>query len=280
MVALAALVAVVALASGHPIGGHASANRRGVAEVVSVVAALALGFALVVWALVVAFVRFSRRHRDPEEPVFVAPPMSRWWILVPLGMVAGLIALVTIVILNSAHRVHRLAPMSPALGPGVNVPAHGSGGGGSDWVVIVIAVAIGAIAAVSAAIVIHWRARRHRHNPDRATALRDAVGQAQADLDSSDDPRAAVLRAYARMETALAGNGVARGRSEAPREYLARALTVVGAGAGAERLTTSFEEARYSAHEIGESARADARTALGEVRRQLESSTADGMADP
>lgn len=274
LVGLGALIAVVALASGHPIGGHGSENRRAVGVVVSVVAAAVLGGVMLVWALVAGGVRFSRRQRDPDEPVVVLPPLSRWWLLLPLGMVAGLI---TLLVLSAHRRVHR-HQLTTVSGLAAKLPAHSSSGSQANLTLVVVAAVVGAIAAALTAVVLRRRARQHRRKPGGDETLRHAVVQAEADLDWSDDPRVAVLRAYARMETALASSGVARRQSEAPREYLSRALAVAGVGGAAERLTSHFEEARYSPHEIGESVRADAREALGEVRRQLEPERADRTA--
>ena len=59
-----------------------------------------------------------------------------------------------------------------------------------------------------------------------AAGARDAAAAAAIPA----DPRAAVLAAYARMETALASVGLARRPSDAPREYLARLEAGLGGG--------------------------------------------------
>jgi uncharacterized protein DUF4129 len=116
------------------------------------------------------------------------------------------------------------------------------------------------------------RARR-RHEADVepramvAAGARDAAAAAAIPA----DPRAAVLAAYGRMETALASVGLARRPSDAPREYLARLEAGLGGGrAPATRLTELFERARFSPHPVGEDSRAEAIGALETLRTELE----------
>jgi len=84
-----------------------------------------------------------------------------------------------------------------------------------------------------------------------ADALIAALDDSLDDLRDEPDARRAVIAAYARMEGALAYEGLARRKAEAPREYLARTLPALGAGAGSVgRLTALFEEAKFSSHEV------------------------------
>jgi hypothetical protein len=116
------------------------------------------------------------------------------------------------------------------------------------------------------------RARRRREADVEPRAMvaagaRDAAAAAAIPA----DPRAAVLAAYARMETALASVGLARRPSDAPREYLARLEAGLGGGRGpAARLTELFERARFSPHPVGEDSRAEAIGALETLRMELE----------
>ena len=116
------------------------------------------------------------------------------------------------------------------------------------------------------------RARRRREADVEPRAMvaagaRDAAAAAAIPA----DPRAAVLAAYARMETALASVGLARRPSDAPREYLARLEAGLGGGrAPAARLTELFERARFSPHPVGEDSRAEAFGALETLRMELE----------
>lgn len=118
--------------------------------------------------------------------------------------------------------------------------------------------------------------RREKRKPLRPLLLRRRAAVARALDDSLDDLRGdpdirrAIIAAYARMERALAGAGLARRPAEAPYEYLTRALTELDAGAGAAgRLTDLFERAKFSHHEPAERMRNDAIDALVAVRDDL-----------
>jgi hypothetical protein len=77
------------------------------------------------------------------------------------------------------------------------------------------------------------------------------------------------------MEGALAYEGLARRKAEAPREYLARALPTVGAGArSVERLTALFEEAKFSPHDVDSGMKEEAIDALAALRDELRAAKA------
>ena len=107
-----------------------------------------------------------------------------------------------------------------------------------------------------------------------ATPIRETVDEVLAetldDLRREQDPRKAVIGAYAKMERTLAARGVPRRESEAPVEYLTRILEVVSAsGHSVRRLTGLFARARYSPHEIDAKMKEDAIDALTGLRAEL-----------
>jgi Domain of unknown function (DUF4129) len=103
-----------------------------------------------------------------------------------------------------------------------------------------------------------------------AEALLAALDDSLDDLRAEPDARRAVIAAYARMERALAYSGLGRRKAEAPREYLARTLPAVGAGAGSvQRLTALFEEAKFSPHDVDGGMKAEAIDALAALRDEL-----------
>ena len=108
-----------------------------------------------------------------------------------------------------------------------------------------------------------WRFRSHE---ELAVALDESLD----DLRTEPDVRRAIIAAYARMERALGSAGVPRRPSEAPLEYLARALRSLDAsGPAVTRLTDLFERAKFSQHEPDESMRTEAIDALVAVRDEL-----------
>jgi hypothetical protein len=91
------------------------------------------------------------------------------------------------------------------------------------------------------------------------------------------DPRRAVVAAWLAMTTAMAEIFRPRLESEAPREYLDRALEEAGVRpSSAGRLTELFEEARFGGRVVGEALRTDAIEALAQVRAELRAHASAG----
>jgi hypothetical protein len=166
---------------------------------------------------------------------------------------------------------HRTAPRVPQFGthghrrPTPDEPGKGQGNGAAA---LAAGIAAGVLGLGAFAVM---RARRRENAPDPRSLVADGARDAIDAIAIPADPRAAVLAAYARMETALARAGLARRDSEAPREYLSRLEDGLGGGrAPAARLTGLFERARFSTHPIGEDVRSDALDALDALRADLE----------
>ena len=104
-------------------------------------------------------------------------------------------------------------------------------------------------------------------------ALGAEIARSLADLDSLDqdpDHRRVVIRTYARMERAFGRTGIAPEPWETSQEFLRRAFTDLGAGAGAAgQLTDLFEQARFSTHRVDETMRARAAASLRTVRDEM-----------
>jgi hypothetical protein len=157
---------------------------------------------------------------------------------------------------NSTHDPRERKPSEPGADQSKGIAALAAG----------IAAGVVGLAAVALA-----RARRRAPEPLPRATVAEGARDAAAAAAIPDDPRAAVLAAYARMEAALATVGLARRPSDAPREYLARLEAALGGGrAPAARLTELFERARFSPHPVGEDLRRDAIGALESLRAELE----------
>jgi hypothetical protein len=133
---------------------------------------------------------------------------------------------------------------------------------------------IAALLAGAGAVVVATRprgrplARPWRERPQEALAA--VLDQSLDDLRTEPDLRRAIIAAYARMERALAAGGLPRRPSEAPFEYVERALGELDASAEAvRRLTALFEWAKFSQHEPEPAMRDDAIDALVAVRDEL-----------
>jgi hypothetical protein len=121
-----------------------------------------------------------------------------------------------------------------------------------------------------------WRTRKKRTAVSlelEQTVAEDfaaSIGDAIDDLESEPDARRAVIAAYARMETVLARNGLQRRPSETPVEYLRRILLgLTSRGDSVSRLTSLFEQAKFSRHTIDAPMKQDAIGALREIRDDL-----------
>jgi hypothetical protein len=105
---------------------------------------------------------------------------------------------------------------------------------------------------------------------EAAEEIAEALDDSVDDLRAEPDARRAIIAAYARMERALGAVGVRREPSEAPLEYLARALEGLRAsGVSVRRLTELFRVAKFSAHPLGPEDKERAIEALVTVRDEL-----------
>jgi uncharacterized membrane protein len=164
-------------------------------------------------------------------------------------------------------------PQPPQLGKGKLKLAHASSSSSPsfEWSALWVALAIAV--AVAGYFVYRVRTRTFAEleplglEQDVAASISDAID----DLEREPDARRAVIAAYARMEAVLGRHGLRRRVSETPIEYLRRVLTDMTAhGDAVSRLTSLFERAKFSTHEIDVSAKHEAIAALREIR--------DGMA--
>ena len=136
---------------------------------------------------------------------------------------------------------------------------------------------------IAVGVVLWLRARRPEEAELDPLGRRDRVAAELAsivdgtidDLRREQDPRRAVIAAYAQMEKALSSHGLPRDRSEAPFEYLARMLRELRVrAASALALTELFERARFSHHVIDTSMKDEAIDALIAVRDDLKAASA------
>lgn len=112
-----------------------------------------------------------------------------------------------------------------------------------------------------------------RRVADRMT--RDA--SRQRELLEVGDPRNAIVAAWHRFEEQAAEAGVRRRPWETSAEFTLRVLDLVDADSKqVARLAALFREARFSEHELGEPARAEAIAALDAIHAGLPATTVGG----
>jgi uncharacterized protein DUF4129 len=270
---LTGLLLVVALASrgSHPTNdGRVSSRPVPGTLQDSLVTLLAIAYVLVIVAVIVLL--FQRRP-------WHAPAESRW--LRNFVTIIGLMLLATLIgywaIKHGHLRQHR-ENVQPAQGQRQradqtrNLPSGGARNARFQWE---LALALAGLVAVGAAFVLVRERRTHSGDTGERTEIEELLGAVETtieDLRAERDPRRAVIAAYANMERILGAHGHARRRAEAPLEYLSRILRELNVRESAVRsLTSLFEYAKFSRHDIDEGMREEAIAALIAVRDDLES---------
>jgi Domain of unknown function (DUF4129) len=269
LMALLALVAVAA--AGHAPSSGASqpsaAAPRLLKDYIATLGILSipLGLLIIIWAMLMQRVYKdvplkSKTQLHGVPPAYIA--------------IAVLIALIAIGIRFADPNRQGPGPLPPR---GTAEPEPTKATDPSDpyepqfqWLPVIL---VGSLVLGIGGAMVLMSARRQRELL-AATPIRETVDEVLAetldDLRREQDPRKAVIGAYAKMERTLAARGVPRRESEAPVEYLTRILDVVSAsGHSVRRLTGLFARARYSPHEIDAKMKEDAIDALTGLRAEL-----------
>jgi hypothetical protein len=268
-IGVTALLAVAAVASsGRPLsrshGAGPSATFFDYVYTTIVIGAIAM-------TLIVAYAVVQQRGMP------IKPPNRRWHLLSSLlGML--LAAVVAVAFLHSGLGT-RLRDLNARGGQLLHAPAGGKGSprptknGRNARVrwdeLAVVLVLVGGVAV----LLLASRGAKHAPRPWRRRsqdAVSLALDESLDDLRTEPDLRRAIIAAYARMERALAVGGIPRRPSEAPLEYLERALRELDTSSeGVRRLTDLFEWAKFSQHEPEPEMRDEAIAALVAVRDEL-----------
>jgi amino acid transporter len=276
---LLGLVGVVAIAATGraPARGESSPNGHPPTLIIDYLSTIAVlfvpaGVVLIVWA---AFMRRMNRARGAETDKSVP------WVRVGIAMAILLAAFVY----ARTHYGAQTGPKTPTTPAATSSKHQGKANGKKQepadykphfqWLLIVVLGSL-VVAFVGAAGILFLRRRWGEPLPPRpmAVVLAEVLSETLDDLRGEPDPRKAVIGAYARMERTLAARGVPRERFEAPVEYLARVLDLVQVSSHSiRRLTSLFERARFSPHEIDVRMKDDAIDALAGLRTELEVAT-------
>ncbi|MBI4934086.1 MAG: DUF4129 domain-containing protein [Actinobacteria bacterium] len=181
-----------------------------------------------------------------------------------------------------------LLPSNPTTdtGPPADRPADDTTGSSEDVGSGLMGVIIGfGLAAIVAIMLTYRRTRDDRRGrlapwgsapmlPEPAPMDEEAAAQTFADtarlLLDDDDPRRAVIAAYAALLDGLADAGAPRAPYEAPEEHLHRALDALDIPADASAVVTDlFLLARFSEHPVTDTERRRAVAALQAAERAL-----------
>jgi hypothetical protein len=244
-----------------------------------ITAALLAGL-LFAFAGLLAYLSWVERARGPREPAVredEEPQRKRYWSVLLLALF--LISLVSLAIGlgwpydRPGERVSPMPTLPSHAKPRPNTPSDGTVGGWPvHWILLAVLSCVGGTFAAFMLV----RDLRRRRAARPLTARKElvvAVDESLDELESEPDPRLVVIRAYARMERTLALEGAGRRPPETPLEYLARALAAVRVSRGSiARLTSLFQDAKFSRHAIDATMKREAIAALRDLRAELDSS--------
>ncbi len=247
--AVVALVTVVAIASGGGLPGGGIAERRpseGLRDVTFslFLVVMAIG-AVVVPVMLSFFGRYDAARPDSRRP---SAAKSIATFLVSIVLIGLIVRAIT------SSQGERRSPLLDGRAPDGGGADGATGGYEPEFAVWPVA---GIVLLAAIALTAWWLAVRGRRSvlgpldPTPREALADVLAATLDDLRAEQDPRRAVIGAYARMERSLAAAGLPRGDAEAPEEYLERVLAAAAVSQrAAGRLTALFAWARFSGHDV------------------------------
>jgi hypothetical protein len=273
--ALTALLAVVAVASRahRPVGGSAATTPHAPTLLFDYVASgmlvlFPIGVMIVIWAMA------QGRHQK-----LLAGETNWLRTLTSLAIMCGLLA---VAVYLSKERIghghgrptHSQSSVGHAAKTGTSKQPPAAYHSQFRWVPAVVVAGI-ILGLAGAAATVYIRKRRGGDEWEREAALAVALDEVLADslddLRADPDPRRAVIRAYARMEKTFAAYGVPRDDSEAPLEFMARALASLSVSQhSVRRLTQLFSRAKFSPHDVDAAMKDQAIEALVGLRAELE----------
>src|SRR5947207_4898169 len=270
LVGLLVLVAMAARGSHPGTSGHVATRPVPNSVQDSFITLLAVAYIVMLAAIVVAVVRYKDRWHDPG---------SHW--LANFVAVCVLMAIATGIgyyVIHHSHLRERAQQVQKTQGRTSSnqgrirhVAATPARTAHVEWPLV---AGIGGLALLGG-VWMYVRSRR-RLAPlleDRSLEadMLSAIETTIDDLRSERNARRAVIAAYASMERTLATHGLARHRSEAPLEYLANILRGLRVRESAVRsLTSLFEYAKFSGHEVDEQMKEEAIDALIAIRDDLQ----------
>ncbi|HEU5430465.1 MAG TPA: DUF4129 domain-containing protein [Thermomicrobiales bacterium] len=282
--AAATILIVLAAVASRPVAlseGATDLNSGPAVALIHIVEILGIALELLTLLILVVFL-FPRERRKPEDefPEYHEPNRAPWWLKLLVFALSSLAA--TAIFYAIVHfRPDARSPQPITLVPpeptdaGFGAAAAAAFGLGWWEVLIAAALAVAAFAAILLALRRPSAAVVAQQEPERRTRiLAEAVGASLDDARRERDPRRAVIAAYATMERVLADHGLPRSEVEAPLEYMSRLFGELNVGQEAIRtLTSLFEVARFSHHQIAPAAKAQAILALVALQEELRPSS-------
>ncbi len=268
-------VGVVAVASRGTIPVGEEGGREPSDTFIDIVFTLYL---ILLAAGVVFFLYLLALQRRMKRVAGVKTTSPLSWLVLLVVLLVGL------AFARRLHGFQRPQPADETLVPPIAPPPAGTTttpeatmhDPGFSWIPVIVLVVL---LVVTAAGVWWASARRRRAYETRDAALGEALAdvleESLDDLRAEQDPRQAVIRAYARLERVLAAHGIPRRPADAPLEYLSRVLIGLSVSPeSVQRLTVLFERAKFSQHDVEPEMKDEAIDALQTLQDELRATEA------
>jgi hypothetical protein len=266
LLVLAALVIPEVLSPG---------NSGETARVLVPDAPLLASFLLVALAVSLVILNIVARAQRPKRPpTALGPRKKSGWL-----RIVGLLALPILWVVSQPFRdaIQRMIEGAPgSAGDSARRAAEGSGrvaGGTESSQALGAALTLFLLVLVVGTIFLIWTtAKRQQVSPAGGprSELVSALSLGLEDLRHIASPRAAVIACYSRLQM-LAGSMEAHRDTDTPAELMERLVEGYDVNTfDLSVLTSLFERAKFSTHEIDEGMRGEALRALTDVRAQLE----------
>ena len=265
---LALLGAVAVAATGSTPGGSGETRRPA-----NVLVDTMFSLLLVVFAIGAVLLVYGLTQRKAIAQEFASGRYRRIGAL-PVLLFIGLFTAVAYYRLRSEHLGLNGGQTGGSRSPGdasvtnkgavENYHAHFA------WIPVTVIVLLAAAALLAWQVSVRRRRAAERGAELVAESLSAAIEAGLDDLRAEDDPRRAVIAAYARMERALAAFGLPRRRPETQEEYMARILVDLEVEPRAvRRLTDLFTRAKFSRRDVDAEMKEEAIATLEHVRDEL-----------
>ncbi len=154
----------------------------------------------------------------------------------------------------------------PALENGVDLPESAT----SPFMIPVLLM--GALSGVFVfSMVVLWLKDKGEEEEEVKEVVAETIDRTLEDLYEGKDVRSSIMRCYAEMIDKLEEKGISEEDSFTPREFRAQAIKQLDVSQeSVYKITSIFEEARYSNHELGEKEKETAIENLEKLKKELE----------
>ncbi|HEU0194528.1 MAG TPA: DUF4129 domain-containing protein [Gaiellales bacterium] len=250
----------------------AAAGRHGATALVIALVPIVFVVGLSLWVLAQMMARKRRTEQRILDPHYDRRRRLKQAIFAGSILLVAVLARLGVIDLNRIH-LPAFGESGSGGGGGVGGLAHHNSGsqvGTVDW----LAAAVLWLVMIVVAVLLYRRFRQAPRTVTPAAVVAEPVAEPRtppADLRANPDARQAVIATYAEMERELGEHRLERDAAEGPREYLGRVIGHLRISRPAlRRLTSLYEQARFSVHPVDRTMQDQAVDSLEEMQSDLE----------